>query len=102
MTISVMEDRSIRVGPEQVVKSDWVDIDLCILANRAQMSPEAVEKKYRRLLQQGESACWPPIVGYWDRARFYICDGRHEYVASLLLGRSRVFVAWLVDVPEAP
>jgi hypothetical protein len=30
------------------------------------MSPEAVEKKYRRLLNLGDCARWPPIVGHWQ------------------------------------
>lgn len=54
-----------------------------------------MEKKWRRLLQQGEAACWPPIVGHWEDDRFVVCDGRHEYVASLMLGRARIYVAWL-------
>jgi hypothetical protein len=45
------------------VRTAWVDIDLCRLGFRMPMSPEAVEKKYRRLLNIGDCAPWPPIVG---------------------------------------
>ena len=67
MTVMVAEDRSMCVQPNQVVRTAWVDIDLCRLSFRAPMSPEAVEKKYRRLLNLGNCAPWPPIVGHLGR-----------------------------------
>jgi hypothetical protein len=45
MSVMVAEDRSMCVQPYQVVQTAWVDIDLCQLGCRVQMSPEAVEKK---------------------------------------------------------
>lgn len=91
------EDRTLSVRPDQVVQTAWVDIDLCRLGNRARMAPEAVEKKFQRLLCQGENAPWPPVVGQWEGERFTVLDGRHEFLASLMLGRTRLFVCWLVD-----
>lgn len=85
------------VQPSQTVCARWIDIDKCKLGSRAQMAPEAVEKKFRKLLQQGECASWPPIVGHWDGDRFQVDDGRHEYLASLMLGRAQVFVCWLIS-----
>jgi hypothetical protein len=102
MSVAVYEERSMLVQRHQKVETAWIDIDLCRLGCRVPMSPEAVEKKYRRLLQQGDGAPWPPVVGHWDGPRFVVCDGRHEYVASLCLGRERLFVAWLVDTGDAP
>jgi hypothetical protein len=78
-----------------------VDIDLCRLSFRLPMSPEAVEKKYRRLLNLGECAPWPPIVGHWEDGRFVVCDGRHDYLASLMIGRDKLFVCWLEAAPQA-
>lgn len=95
MSVRVVEDRSLCIQPDQVVKSDWIDIDCCKLGLHSRMTPEAVEKKWRRLLQQGEAACWPPVVGHWEGERFVVCDGRHEYIAALMLGRTRTYVAWL-------
>lgn len=96
------EDRSITVRPDQTVAVDWIDIDRCVLGCRASMSPEAVEKKWRALLQQGDCAAWPPIVGHWEGDRFVVCDGRHEFVASLMHGRREVLACWLVDRRESP
>jgi hypothetical protein len=45
------------------VRTAWVDMDLCKLSFRLPMSPEAAEKKYRRLLNLGQCAPWPPWWG---------------------------------------
>jgi hypothetical protein len=95
MTVMVAEDRSMCVQPDQIVRTAWVDIDLCKLGCRVPMSPEAVEKKFRRLLNLGDAAPWPPIVGHWEEERFLVDDGRHDYLATLMLGRERLFVCWL-------
>ena len=95
MSVRVAEDRSLVVRPDQTVSVEWVPIDRCTLTG--QMSPEAVEKKYRKLLQHGDSACWPPLLGHWQGETMVIDDGRHEYVASLMLGRREVLVATLVE-----
>ena len=95
MTVMVAEDRSMCVQPDQIVRTAWIDVDLCVLGSRLPMSPEAVEKKFRRLLNIGDAAPWPPIVGHWEGERFLVDDGRHDYLAALMLGRERVFVCWL-------
>lgn len=101
MTVMVAEDRSMCIQPYQVVRTAWVDIDLCKLGFRLPMSPEAVEKKFRRLLNIGDCAPWPPVVGHWDDGRFFVDDGRHDYLAALMIGRERLFVCWLETAPEA-
>jgi len=101
MTVMVAEDRSMCVKPNQVVRTAWVDIDLCRLSLRALMSPEAGEKKFRRLLYLGQCTPWPPIVGHWEDGRFVVCDGRHDYLAALMIGRDKRLVCWLEAAPEA-
>ena len=63
--------------------------------------PGSGRKKYRRLLSLGECAPWPPIVGHWEEGRFVVCDGRHDYLAALMIGRDKLFVCWLEAAPEA-
>lgn len=65
------------------------------------MSPEAVEKKFRRLLNIGDCAPWPPVVGHWGDGRFLVDDGRHDYLAALMIGRDKPYACWLETVPEA-
>lgn len=97
MSVLVAEDRSMCVRPDQTVRTGWVDIDLCRLGCRAPMSPEAVEKKFRRQLNIGACAAWPPVVGHWEDGRFVVCDGRHSFLASLMAGASEILACWLED-----
>jgi hypothetical protein len=92
--VLVAEDRAFRVSANETVKVEWVDIDRCQLGNRTPMSPEAVEKKWRTLLNNNGEECWPPVRGRWEGDRFVILDGRHHYVASLMFGRTEILVAW--------
>jgi hypothetical protein len=100
MTVMVAEDRSMCVQPDQIVRTAWIDVDLCKLGCRVPMSPEAVEKKFRRLLNLGDAAPWPPVVGHWEGERFLVDDGRHDYLAALMLGRERLFVCWLDRIAD--
>lgn len=89
------EDRSMMVQPDQIVKTGWIDIDVCRLGCRDRMDAAAIERAYRKYLQAGDCQVWPPVVGHWDGERFTVCDGRHEYLALLALGRTQIFVAWI-------
>ena len=98
VSVWVAEDRSMSVQPGQVVRTAWIPIDDCVLGSRGNISPAAVERSAQRLVCLGECAPWPPIVGHRrEDGRFSVDDGRHEYLASLMLGRERVFVAWLSE-----
>jgi len=67
------------------------------------MSPEAVIEKYRRFLNLGPDSAWPPAVGEWRGDRFVIIDGRHEYLAALMIGRAELFVCWVEErLPPSP
>ncbi|HWQ55675.1 MAG TPA: hypothetical protein VN442_18455 [Bryobacteraceae bacterium] len=90
-----VEDRSLKVAPEQRVETAWVDIDACKLGCRERMDFAAIERAGRKNLQLGKCQTWPPIVGHWEGERFVVVDGRHEFLACLALGRERLFVAWI-------
>lgn len=92
-------DRVLIISRDQTVKTQWIDIDRCVLGCRVQMSPEAVEKRFRVLLNLGECGEWPPVVGHWRKdGRFSVDDGRHAYLASLMIGRAELFVCWLAKI----
>lgn len=88
-------DRSIRVPPGAVVKTGYVDIFKCRLACRERMAVGDVKLAYEKVLQQAGHAVWPFPNGYWDGDEFVIKDGRHEYIASLMVGHSHILVAWV-------
>lgn len=103
MAVRIAEDRSMCVNRDQAVATAWIDIDLARLGSRVRMAPEAVKESARRLVNIGpDHAAWPPIVGSWGKdGRFIVWDGRHEYLAALMLGRERLFVGWIVEATAA-
>jgi hypothetical protein len=95
--VRLTPDRSMLVPAGHVARTAYVPVFSVELACRDRMAVGDVEAAYRRLLQLGDASGWPPPVGHWteDRQRFVIVDGRHEYVAALMLGREHVLVAWV-------
>lgn len=94
--VSVAEDRSLQVPAGAIVRTGYVSIDRISHASRERMTPEGVERAYRRRLSLGSSQPWPPPVGQWaEDGRFVVYDGRHEHLASWMLGYSEILVAWV-------
>lgn len=86
------EDRSLYVPAGNLVATGYVPVEDVVLACRDRMAVGDVEASVRRLLQLGDASRWPPPVGQWrGDGRFILLDGRHEYVATLMLGRERIF-----------
>jgi hypothetical protein len=55
------------------------------------------------LLNLGKCAPWPPVIGHWEGGRFLVDDGRHDYLAALMIGRDKLFVCWLEGaIPPEP
>ena len=96
MTTSVMVamDRSLIVEPGRRVVSGYVEVHKVRMACRDRMSVGDVEQAYRRQLQLGDSQVWPCPVGRWEGEQFVLYDGRHAYVAALMLGFTWLLVAW--------
>lgn len=93
--VAIAADRSLLVEPGQLVKTAYVDLFRCRLACRDRMAVGDVATAYQKLLQLGDKSAWPCPNGQWDGDTFEIHDGRHEYVAALMLGRTHLFVAWV-------
>ena len=73
---------------------------VCFVRASHQLYPAEVERAYRRQLELGDEQGWPPPTGYWrDDGRFVLTDGRHRYVAALMLGVEYMLVAWVVAPP---
>jgi hypothetical protein len=87
-------DRTILVAPGEVVKTGYVDVWSCRMACRERMAVGDIDRAFQRLLQLGEQSAWPCPNGHWAGDTFVIEDGRHEYVASLMLGKTHILVAW--------
>jgi hypothetical protein len=87
-------DRSLRVPPGHIVRTGYVEVFRCRLANRERMAVGDVDRAFQRLLL-GADCQWPCPNGHWDGETFTILDGRHEYVASVMLGKTHILVAWI-------
>lgn len=90
-------DRSLAVPPGKVVRTGYVRVCQVRLACRERMSMGDVWLAYQKRLQLGDHQPWPCPRGYFDSEHFVIVDGRHEYVANLLLGNEHILVAWIAD-----
>lgn len=96
--VTIADDRSMRVPAGRTVSTDYVSVEDVVLGCRDRMAVGDVEAACRRMLQLGTDAAWPPPVGQWrEDRRFVLTDGRHEYVAALMLGRTHLLVAWLEE-----
>ena len=95
---SVEEWAGSRVAAGHVVQTGYVNVHEVVLYARGnQLSPAAVERAYCRQLELGDDQAWPPLTGYWrDDVRFVLTDGRHRFIAAVMLGVEYVLVAWLV------
>ena len=93
--VIVAEDRSIAVPPGYVVRTGYVPIGEVETACRARMAVGDVKASYERQLQLGAAQPFPPPRGYWRGSRFVIEDGRHQFVACLMLGVEFLLVAWI-------
>lgn len=89
------EDRGMAVPPGAVVQSGYVRIEMVRLACRERMAVGDVERAMQRRMACAPSQPWPCPRGQWEGERFVIIDGRHEYVAALMLGVEHILVAWV-------
>lgn len=95
MTVSIAEDRSISVPPGKLIKTGYVRVFNCEFACRERMAFGDVKAAFEKSLQLGDHCAWPCPKGHWEGERFVIIDGRHEYIAALMLGKEYILVAWL-------
>jgi hypothetical protein len=99
--LAVAEDRGIAVPMGKTIRTGYVPIFAVELACRDRMAIGDVERAMQRRMASAPGQPWPCPVGEWnaERDRFVIYDGRHEYVAALMLGVEHLLVAWVEDEP---
>ena len=92
LTIAV--DRSMTVPRGHIVRTAHVPVHQIKLGNDSRIGVGDVERAYQKRLQCGDGQPWPCPNGEWDGEWFVIHDGRHEYIATLMLGFRTILVAW--------
>lgn len=90
-----MDDRALVVPPGAIVRTGYVDVFNVRLACRERMAVGDVDRAFQRRLQAGSSQRWPCPNGEWHDDVFVLLDGRHEWVASVMLGQTHLLVAWI-------
>lgn len=95
------EDRSFLVPTGATVQTGYVPLHKVRLACRDRMAVGDVAAAYQKRLQWGEQQPFPCPYGEWEEDAFVIHDGRHEYVAALMLGFEALLVAW-IDTSRQP
>jgi hypothetical protein len=88
-------DRGMSVPEGHIVRTDYVQIEKIRMACRERMAVGDVDRAYQKVLQQGAGTAWPPPYGRWEGETFLLLDGRHEFIASLMLGKTHLLVAWV-------
>lgn len=96
LPVTMGQDRTISVPPGHTIATAYVPVDAVRLACRDRMALGDVDLAYQRRLQMGDHQPFPCPTGRWEGDRFVIHDGRHEYIATLMLGISHILVAWIV------
>lgn len=81
--------------------SGYVEMGRITLGDDGRMDPAAVRDKYQSLIHLTPTGSHPspPMIGYWRGDTFVIVDGRHTFVALVLLGYRTFLVRWRVP-PE--
>lgn len=92
--LSTAEDRVLRVSPGTIVRTAWISVFACRLANRERMAIGDIDRAYQRRLQAGADNPFPCPNGAWSGGTFVIFDGRHEWIAAVALGHDQILVAW--------
>ncbi len=91
----IIEDRSMRVPPGHIVCTRHIPIFSVKLACRERMAVGDVAAAFQKRLRLGHFEPFPCPVGHWDGNDFVIVDGRHQWIASVMLGKSHILVSWI-------
>lgn len=98
----VVEDRCMRVPPGHTVLTSYVPIFSVRLACRERMAVGDIASAFQKRLRFGCDEPFPCPTGHWEGDKFVIVDGRHQWVASVMLGKTHILVSWLeMGIPNS-
>ena len=91
-------DRTISVPPGSIVRTGYVPIEKIRLSSYENLSLPDIKEKYEIFKQNAPNQIFPCPIGNWEQVNFVIVDGRHAFVALMILGMSHILVAWIDSV----
>lgn len=95
--VLMAHDRSIRVPGGNRIHTDYVNVFAVRLECRDRMAVGDVAAAYDKCLQLGRDEQFPCPTGYWEGETFVLLDGRHHWIASIMLGKTHILVAWIEE-----
>lgn len=95
--LRVAEDRSILVPAGKRVVTGYAHVNQIHMVNRDRMGIGDVERAMQKQMAASPGQPWPCPNGFWEDGAFKLKDGRHAYVAALMLGVEYLLVAWIED-----
>lgn len=98
--LRIPEDRATVVPPGHVLRTAYVSTDEIVLANRTPMAVGDVQVAMDRLRAASPGQPWPCPLGRWSGQTFEVYDGRHAFIAALMLGYRTLLVGWLAASAE--
>lgn len=81
----------------QILKSGYVPTNEIVFQNDVPMAVASVKEKIDQFTSIGDNQAYPLPLGKWIDDKFHLWDGRHRYIASLMLGRKTMLVAWVEE-----
>ena len=93
--LRIAEDRGFVVPSGAKVVTGYVNVDDIKLVCRDRMAVGDVDAAMKRRMAASPGQPWPCPNGYWEGQSFKLLDGRHEYIAALMLGCEHILVAWI-------
>lgn len=89
------------VPPGHIVVTGYVPTAEIVFPcdHEAPMSVADLKEKVDRQSHIGKGEAYPVPIGKWKDGRFHLWDGRHRYIAALMLGRRHMLVGWVEALP---
>ena len=87
--------REFLIPEGKIVKTQYVPVKDVYLGCHDRMAVGDVKLVYDELIQTGPK--FPCPFGEWHGNRFMIIDGRHEFLAYVMLGYDHILVSWLCE-----
>jgi hypothetical protein len=78
-----------------ILKSAYIPIEDIVFTCDVPMGVEGVRDKINQWLSHKEGQSYPLPVGEWKDGKLHLWDGRHRYIAALMLARKSMLIAWV-------
>lgn len=79
-----------------ILVTGYVPTNEIVFHSECVMSVTDVKEKITQQTHIRGGTAYPVPIGDWRDGRFHLWDGRHRYIAALLLNRKTMLVGWVI------